>query len=67
MFERSPSVRQVFTDLAAASGRVCCLLDTETDVFDICWLNGEPVRETVPGPRFARFHDLVAVCPHQVE
>ncbi|MFE6055262.1 hypothetical protein ACFQ6N_31315 [Kitasatospora sp. NPDC056446] len=61
MFARSASVRKVFTDLTAATGGVCCLLDTETDVFDICWLNGETVSgETVPGPRFPRFHDLVA-------
>ncbi|MGW4161379.1 hypothetical protein [Streptomyces sp. NPDC004788] len=61
MFAQSASVRKVFTDLTAATGGVCCLLDTETDVFDICWLNGESVSgETVPGARFSRFHDLVA-------
>ncbi|MFB7337123.1 hypothetical protein ACFC00_36790 [Streptomyces adustus] len=61
MFEQSASVRKVFTDLTAATGGVCCLLDTECDVFDICWLNGETVSgETVPGARFSRFHDLVA-------
>ncbi|WP_042427118.1 hypothetical protein [Streptacidiphilus anmyonensis] len=61
MFARSASVRKVFTDLTAATGGVCCLLDTETDVFDICWLNGETISdETVPGARFSRFHDLVA-------
>ncbi|RGD56457.1 hypothetical protein DR950_00430 [Kitasatospora xanthocidica] len=33
----------------------------ETDVFDICRLNGETVSgETVPGPRCPRFHDLAA-------
>ncbi|MER7672808.1 hypothetical protein ABTY61_30750 [Kitasatospora sp. NPDC096128] len=61
MFERSASVRKVFTDLTAASGGVCCLLDTESEVFDLCWLNGETVEgESVPGARFPRFHDLVA-------
>ncbi|MET9348376.1 hypothetical protein [Streptomyces termitum] len=61
MFERSASVRKVFTDLTAATGGVCCLLDTETETFDICWLNGETVEgETVPGTGFPRFGDLVA-------
>ncbi|MEU1286940.1 hypothetical protein [Kitasatospora sp. NPDC005856] len=61
MFARSASVRKVFTGLTAATGGVCCLLDTETDTFDICWLNGEAVSdETVPGARFPRFHELVA-------
>ncbi|MGW5680200.1 hypothetical protein ACWEV4_34965, partial [Streptomyces sp. NPDC003860] len=61
MFVKSTSVRKVFTDLTAATGGVCCLLDTETEIFDICWLNGETVSgETVPGARFSRFHDLIA-------
>lgn len=60
MFLHSASVRKVFTDLTAAGGGVCCLLDRETDTFEICWLRGEPVEDTVPGPRFAKFHDLVA-------
>ncbi|MFF2078035.1 hypothetical protein ACFVXG_25165 [Kitasatospora sp. NPDC058162] len=60
MFAQSASVRKVFTDLTAAAGGVCCLLDTETEVFDLCWLNGGPVDgETVPGARFPHFHDLV--------
>ena len=63
MFEQSASIRKAFTDLTAASGGACCLLDTETDVFEICWLNGQLMRETVPGPRFARFHELVAAWP----
>lgn len=67
MFERSGSIRKTFTDLTAASGGVCCLLDRETDVFEICWLNGEPVRDTVPGPRFRRFHNLVASWPDEAE
>ncbi|MGW1563618.1 hypothetical protein ACWCQ1_45155 [Streptomyces sp. NPDC002144] len=61
MFVQSTSVRKTFTDLTATTGGVCCLLDTETDIFDICWLNGKTLTgETVPGTRFARFHDLVA-------
>ncbi|MGW5425103.1 hypothetical protein [Streptomyces sp. NPDC003943] len=61
MFVQSANVRKMFTDLTAVAGGVCCLLDTETDVFDVCWLNGETVSGvTVPGARFSRFHDLVA-------
>ncbi|WP_037684352.1 hypothetical protein [Streptomyces griseus] len=68
MFMQSATVRQVFTDLTAATGGVCCLLDTETYVFDICWLNGETVSdETVPGARFPRFHDLVAAWREPAE
>lgn len=60
LFEESGVVRSLFTDLTAASGGACCLLDTETDHDQVCWLNGSPVRETVPGPRFPTFQDLVA-------
>ncbi|MFJ1702483.1 hypothetical protein [Kitasatospora sp. NPDC088346] len=60
MFERSASVRAVFTDLTAAAGGVCCVLDTESHTVQVCWLNGRPARETVPGPRFANCRDLVA-------
>lgn len=67
MFEESASIRTVFTELTAASGGACCLLDTETAVFEVCWLNGAPVRETVPGPRFARFHNLVSAWSDEVE
>ncbi|WP_066952903.1 hypothetical protein [Streptomyces lushanensis] len=67
LFERSASVRAVFTGLTAASGGVCCLLDTESDIFQICWLNGQPVHDTVPGPRFANYCDLAAVWPGQDE
>ncbi|MFD4023399.1 hypothetical protein ACFWRV_07760 [Streptomyces sp. NPDC058576] len=63
LFERSASVRAVFTSLTAACGGVCALLDTESDTFHICWLNGESVHDTVPGPRFAEYADLVAVWP----
>ncbi|MGW2819114.1 hypothetical protein [Streptomyces sp. NPDC001415] len=65
MFERSASVRAVFTDLTIASGGVCCLLDTESDTLQICWLNGQPIAETVPGPNFASYDDLVATWPGQ--
>ncbi|GAA2154899.1 hypothetical protein GCM10009760_54300 [Kitasatospora kazusensis] len=68
MFEQSASVRKVFTDLTAAAGGVCCLLDTETGIFDICSLNGETVTgETVPGTRFSRFHNLVAAWREPTE
>ncbi|MGW5343383.1 hypothetical protein [Streptomyces sp. HUAS TT3] len=68
MFVQSASVRKVFTDLTATTGGVCCLLDTETDIFDICWLNGERFSgESVPGARFSRFHDLVAAWREPVE
>jgi hypothetical protein len=60
MFEQSTSIRTVFTELTAASDGVCCLLDTETHIFDICWLNGQLMREPVPGPRFASFDEVVA-------
>ncbi|MFB6954632.1 hypothetical protein ACFCXP_33845 [Streptomyces niveus] len=63
MFERSAAVREVFTDLTAAAGGVCCLLDTESDTFDICWLNGRPVQDTVPGPNFPSHRDLAATWP----
>lgn len=59
MFEGSASVRAVFTGLTAASGGVCCVLDAESDTLQTCWLNGQPIQETVPGPRFASYRDLV--------
>ncbi|MEV0774799.1 hypothetical protein [Streptomyces sp. NPDC050428] len=63
LFERSAAVRAVFTGLTAASGGVCCLLDTESDTFHICWLNGQPIQDTLPGPRFPAYRDLVATWP----
>lgn len=63
MFERSPNMRAVFTDLTAAGGGVCCLLDTESDHFTICWLNGRPVHDTVPGPRFPDDRALADTWP----
>ncbi|WP_371102607.1 hypothetical protein [Streptomyces sp. PU_AKi4] len=65
LFERSASVRTVFTDLTAAGGGVCCLLDTESDTFRICRLNGQPVQDTVPGPRFADYRSLVESWPER--
>ncbi|WP_426361752.1 hypothetical protein [Streptomyces sp. E-08] len=68
MFVQSASVRKVFTDLTATTGGVCCLLDTETEIFDICWLNAETFSgETVPGARFSHFHDLVAAWREPAE
>ncbi|MEU6852790.1 hypothetical protein ABZ901_23040 [Actinacidiphila alni] len=60
LFERSASVREVFTGLTAGSGGVCCLLDKECVEYRVCWLNGEAVRETVPGPRFADMAEVAA-------
>ncbi|MFE0420962.1 hypothetical protein [Streptomyces sp. NPDC058953] len=65
LFERSASIRAVFTGLTAASGGVCCALDTESDTVQICWLNGQVTQETVPGPRFTSCRDLVAAWPAQ--
>ncbi|MFI5530344.1 hypothetical protein ACIA8O_17565 [Kitasatospora sp. NPDC051853] len=64
-FERSAVIREVFTGLTAAAGGACCLLDTERATQQICWLNGEPVHEEVPGPRFADHHELAAAWPAQ--
>jgi hypothetical protein len=44
---------------------VCCVLDTESDTLQVCWLNGQSIHETVPGPRFASHRDLVATWPGQ--
>ncbi|MFE5240386.1 MULTISPECIES: hypothetical protein [unclassified Streptomyces] len=61
MFARSTNVRKVFTDLAAASGGVCCLFDTgDGGPVHVCWFNGETTQETVPGPRFPDRPALVA-------
>ncbi|MQY10853.1 hypothetical protein SRB5_09660 [Streptomyces sp. RB5] len=62
-FKRSASFEAVFTGLTAASGGVCCVLDTEEATRQICWLNGEPTRETVPSPRFADYRALAASWP----
>lgn len=61
LFARSASVRKVFTDLAADSGGVCCLFDTGDGAPEqVCWLNGAPVQEVVPGPRFPGRRALAA-------
>nr|WP_202454579.1 hypothetical protein [Streptomyces sp. SID8367] len=61
LFARSASVRRVFTDLTAASGGVCCLLDTGDGAPEqVCWLNGETIDEAIGGPRFPDTAALVA-------
>lgn len=65
LFARSTTIRKAFTDLTAAGGGVCCLFDTGDGAPEqVCWLNGEPTRETVPGPRFPDHQALVATWPH---
>ncbi|MEV5376025.1 hypothetical protein AB0L26_08610 [Streptomyces nondiastaticus] len=60
LFERSANIRKVFTDLTADSGGVCCLFDTGDGAPEqVCWLNGEPIRESVFGPRFPDRQALV--------
>lgn len=56
-------IRAVFTGLTAASGGVCCPLDTESDTFHMCRLNGQPIQATVPSPCFANYCDPEAVRP----
>jgi len=64
LFARSAHVRKAFTDLTADSGGVCCLFDTGDGAPEqVCLLNGEPTRESVPGPRFADLRALVATWP----
>ncbi|MDG4861181.1 hypothetical protein P8605_23905 [Streptomyces sp. T-3] len=65
LFVQSPSIRAGFTGLTAAVGGVCCVLDTESDTVQVCWLNGRPMQEKVPGPRFPGHRDLVAAWPGQ--
>ncbi|MEU4064142.1 hypothetical protein AB0F25_17245 [Streptomyces wedmorensis] len=65
LFARSTSIRKVFTDLTADSGGVCCLFDTGDGApQQVCWLNGEPTSEVVPGRRFPDLQALVATWPH---
>ncbi|MFC7304221.1 hypothetical protein ACFQVC_08355 [Streptomyces monticola] len=65
MFARSAGVRKVFTDLTADSGGACCLFDTGDGApQQVCWLNGEPLQEMVPGPRFPDRRALVATWAH---
>jgi hypothetical protein len=64
LFARSANIRKVFTDLTAGSGGVCCLFDTGDGAPEqVCWLNGEPTRETVSGPRFPDRQALAATWP----
>jgi hypothetical protein len=64
LFARSPNIREVFTDLTAASGGVCCLFDTgDGGPEQVCWLNGEITQEMVSGPRFPDRRALVATWP----
>ncbi|WP_236583812.1 hypothetical protein [Streptomyces sp. MBT53] len=68
LFARSDRVRKAFTDLTADSGGVCCLFDTGDGAPEqVCLLNGEPTRESVPGPRFADLRALVATWPDPEE
>ena len=61
LFARSANIRKTFTDLTADSGGVCCLFDTGDGAPEqVCWLNGEPTREMVSGPRFPDRRALVA-------
>ncbi|MFE4213838.1 hypothetical protein [Streptomyces sp. NPDC056844] len=51
VFARSAGVREVFMDLTAAAGGVCCLFDTgDGSPGQLCWLNGEATESTVPVP-----------------
>ncbi|MET9447319.1 hypothetical protein [Streptomyces cinerochromogenes] len=60
LFARSATIRKAFTDVTAASSGVCCLFDTgDGGPEQVCWLNGETTRETVPGPRFPDRRALV--------
>ncbi|SFY50065.1 hypothetical protein [Streptomyces sp. F-1] len=64
MFERSATVREVFTGLTAAAGGACCLFDTgDGGTQRVCWLNGEPADEPVPGPRYPDLRALVDTWP----
>ncbi|MFI5703340.1 hypothetical protein ACIA78_25260 [Streptomyces xanthochromogenes] len=65
LFERSASVRAVYTDLTVASGGVCCTLDIESDALHVCWLNGQPTQDTVPGQRFPNHPALAATWAHR--
>ncbi|MEU3102829.1 hypothetical protein [Streptomyces griseoflavus] len=68
LFAASASVRDLFTDLASASGAVCCLFDTgDGGPEEVCWLNGEPTREMIGGSRFPDVQALVATWPDPVD
>lgn len=64
LFAASASVRELFADLTAASGGVCCLFDTgDGGPEEVCWLNGETTRELIGGSRFPDTRALVATWP----
>ncbi|MET9922613.1 hypothetical protein ABZZ04_36940 [Streptomyces sp. NPDC006435] len=64
LFARSTRVREMFTDLTAAVGGVCCLFDTgDGGPEQVCWLNGAPSREMVSGPVFPDLEAVVATWP----
>ncbi|WP_330310812.1 hypothetical protein OHS17_02305 [Streptomyces sp. NBC_00523] len=64
LFERSATVRETFTGLAAAAGGVCCLFDLgDGSPGEVCWLAGESLRAPIGGPRFPDVDTLVAAWP----
>ncbi|MBK3624124.1 hypothetical protein JHN59_04580 [Streptomyces sp. MBT49] len=64
MFARSARVRELFTDLTAAVGGVCCLFDTgDGGPEEVCWLDGATMREKVSGDRFPDLRSLTATWP----
>lgn len=64
LFARSARVREVFTELTAASGGVCCLFDTgDGEPEQVCWLNGETTRSMVLADRFPNRRAVVATWP----
>ncbi|MFE1290197.1 hypothetical protein [Streptomyces sp. NPDC058751] len=68
LFARSASIRKAFTGLTADSAGVCCLFDTGDGAPEqVCWLDGEPTQETVPGPRFPDRRALAATWPDSDE
>ncbi|MFE3557840.1 hypothetical protein ACFXKW_23665 [Streptomyces sp. NPDC059193] len=68
LFARSANVRKLFTGITAGSGGVCCLFDTgDGGPEEVCWLNGEPAQETVPGARFPDRRALVETWFDPVE
>ncbi|MBB4737193.1 hypothetical protein BJY16_000652 [Actinoplanes octamycinicus] len=48
LFERSASVRRLFTGLAEQVGAVCCLLDKEQHGYQICWTDGTDPADFLP-------------------
>ncbi|MFD5729065.1 hypothetical protein ACFWMT_23600 [Streptomyces sp. NPDC058368] len=64
LFERSATVRETFTGLAAAAGGVCCLFDLgDGSPGEVCWLAGETLRAPIGGRRFPDVDTLVAAWP----